>query len=291
MNNAIFVIVNNNHFEYMITMLNSLLVNWKNYPTILCNYDSDLPEDKLDKLRTYPNLKLVPLELKDNEVGVCPSYKTSGMLIAYGKLKIWSESYDMYDNILLMDVDTIVLNPLDELIENTELSIFRDCNKLAFLKKTPELRDMLIEDGISDYFNANFRYDGEAANSGIIMVPKKYRSKENHDYLMYLLNRYKDYNIWADQAIVNLWMLKNNVIPTNGVMYNFLTLYLDPKSDYWKDKDYHSEFSKELESVSIMHFALKPQHILNQKYLADENSSTYFSKKILDIYEKYQIRY
>ena len=52
-------------------------------------------------------------------------------------------------------------------------------------------------------------------------IPQKYRTKENYDYLVYLTKRYFRYLKHDDQSVINMWMWKNAISPTNKIEYNY----------------------------------------------------------------------
>lgn len=290
MNNAIFIMLNSNHFHYTVAFLNSLTKNWGTYPTILCHHTNDLTQEQINKLKTYSRLKLLPLDLNENEVGKVPSHKSHGMLVSYGRLRIWSpvweHLYAEYDNILYIDIDTLVLKPLDELINKSEFTIFRAENKLDFEFTPQELRGLLEEDGLSTFFDMDFTFNGITGNAGVMVIPKYLRTEENYNYLMYLLNRYKKYNRLADQAIVNLWMIKNQIkTDISSVKFNFLTFFLNPKSTYWNSNNVglEEEFSK----IHVMHFVIKPEQITNCPYIEYSDESLKYCHKAAELFNFY----
>lgn len=248
MNNIISIILNENFFKYTIPFLNSLKKNWPWHPEILCHYDN-LDSNQIEQLSKYSNLKLTQVKIEENEIGLCPPERDQHMLFAYTKLRLFSEAYSEYDNILYLDVDTLVLKPLDNLLLKTDFTIFIDPTPLIFKHgyKNDELKELLKEDGLLEHLDADLKT--RIGNSGVMLIPKKYRTSDNYNYILYLLNRYKSYNQWADQSIINYWILKNNIKLDLDIKFNYISIYFNNNN-------------QDLNELSILHFVkIKPLDI------------------------------
>jgi len=151
-----------------------------------------------------------------------PMNRTQDMAITYFKLNAWSYKYDEYDNILYIDTDTLVLKPLDELLDSEEFAIMKDPILMNFINKTEKLTALLKEDDLHNHFNN--KIECPMINAGLFVLPKKYRTKETHDYIQYLRDRYNPFNFYADQAIITLWWLKNKIPAMLSRNYNFFSL-------------------------------------------------------------------
>lgn len=288
MNNAIFIIVNSHHFHYAIAFLNSLVENWPNHPTILCNHTADLNQEQLKRLASYDKLSLHLLELKPEEIGNRPVHKSDGMLVAYGKFRLWSNLYEAFDTLLFLDVDTLVLKPLDDLIQEQDFKIFRAEHRLQLYGDPDEIRTKLSEDGLLDYFNANLVHEGIGANTGVMVIPKPIRTQDNYECLLSLLDRYKAYDKWwADQSTINIWMLKKNIPrPSNTELrYNFLTFYLSSQHPFWTNQNL--DLDVEFKNIHILHFVIKPEEILKHPSLKTAGIPTPHSQKSYDLFEYY----
>jgi len=117
---------------------------------------------------------------------------------------------------------------------------------LYFLKKNEDekIRQYLKEDGLLEHFNENI--ESKMVNAGLFILPKKYRTKEQYEYIYYLANRYNHYNFYGDQTIITLWAFKNNIIPTLNENYNFFPLNFNYRS-------------YDLTNVRMLHFiCIKP---------------------------------
>jgi len=273
MNNAIAIIFNKSYLKYAIPFLNSIKKNWNNHPIILCHH-CDLDTEDLATLTNYSNIKLIHTVLSNNEYGINPPYRADGFTYAYSKLKLWSSDYDEYDNILYLDVDTLVLKPMEELFLKSKFTIFRNRMNIIFKEDSDKehIKKLLEEDSILQYIH-DTNLNIVTGNSGVFLLPRSYRTQENYEYLLYLTHRYSQYNRFADQSIINLWMLKTNIPVNEDTRFNFLSVYL-------KNPDYMYK----LEDAYLIHFIwIKPIDVGFREW----NDLDGYHERLISLYNSY----
>lgn len=85
----------------------------------------------------------------------------------------------------------------------------------------PELNLRLEVNGIS-----RRALEDAMVNSGVFMIPKKYRSKANLETMLALQERYNSFFVHSDQSIISIWCLMNNIPLSRDFRYNFQTQYI-----------------------------------------------------------------
>jgi len=241
LNNCIFTAVDKKYEEYAKACFNSLIKNYKNHPEVLIYYE-ELTDEFKSYVNTLENFKLIKKKLfNTSQLNLGPVSNK----IVYFRYLLWSNEFHMYDNVMHLDVDTLILGDLSYLFETQEFLMFDNMEILKdvyIIQKSIEAQTALSEYGIQyDVYNPP-----KFANAGIFVIPKKYRTKEN---LNQLLNISKDLSIYlkyADQSAINLWMIKNNIPVSDKIEYNF-----QPHFFNYQDNMY------ELKDVKIIHFAAK----------------------------------
>ena len=276
MNNVIFIMTNGGYFKYTIPFLNSIKKNWAAHPEILCNHH-ELTDEQIDILKGYSNLTLIDVDdVTINKIENLPAVpaRDSKYTFTYIKLNIWSDAYDKYDNILYLDVDTLVLRPMDDLLNAEDFTIFRDPTPLIFKSPDDRLRILLKEDSILHKLGDDLK--AVIGNCGVMLIPKKVRNKVNNESMLYLLDRYKDYSWWGDQSIVNLWIIRDDLKITDDVKFNFLSIVFD-YVDYNFDE------------IRLIHFVMKKpndENFLGWNHIKDQN----LRQKLFDLYKGYEKR-
>ena len=250
MKNAIFCTVDDNYIKYLIPFINSIKKNFPNHPEIIIYY-LGAGQDIKKKMRAYDNVKLVNYQLdieklKGLSLGVV---NNPAIFVRYA---LWSSDFDEYDNILHLDVDSIILKPLDSLLHKSDFFCVSDhSNTPQYRLFDPEKYDkrlvkMLAQDNI-DFFPSN---QDDMINAGVFLIPKKYRTKYYADQLWYLNKRYNKYLMFADQSAISLWCHLNRIPITKEYHFNFQVPFL------FSDSLFYSKFycDFDLENIHILHF-------------------------------------
>lgn len=216
---AIFISIDSkfeSHWEYFNA---SLAVNWPDHPDVLVALH-DRNGALEEKIRATNRYTILDSDILKNSKSGPVMKHLEGKVNAeafYARLILWSDIFQDYDTILHLDVDTLVLAPLDKLIQSDNFLIAEDLyegsNYLFNDHTSDELNKLLSEDGIS--------IPARQANAGVFCIPKRYRSKKSFLEIMHLLNRYKDHLRWADQSLINIWMLKNQIPIAESPVWNF----------------------------------------------------------------------
>jgi len=128
---------------------------------------------------------------------------------------LWSDILDEYDKVIYLDADMIVLGNMDEIFQRNHFVMIRQPGKNRLLRREncEEVESLLARDGIER--------TKEAGNSGVMMLPRKLRSKENLKQLLDINVRYHEYLEWQDQTTINLWCRRNNIELSDDYHYNY----------------------------------------------------------------------
>lgn len=210
---TIATVVDDRYYKYIIPWLNSIIRNYPAYPHILIYY-TNLNKDQLEYLSSFERISLREINLEKNAIGPTTDRMSSQ---AYAKYLYFLDN--KYDKILHIDPDALVLKPLDELFNyNDFFSVIcintTTLRKIKSISRKIILKAMLLQNGLVQ----NSRY---IMNTGVLLIPQKYRTKENYDYLVYLTKRYFKYLKHWEQSVINMWMWKNNIRPTDKIEFNY----------------------------------------------------------------------
>lgn len=234
--NAIFISFTDSHFHFVKSFWHSLKANYPYHPILLVNYIGNSQEVK-DFFRQCNSAELIQVE---NSY----SYSTAHMLnpVIYQRFNLWTEQFDEYDKILYLDVDMIVLKPLDHIFASNEFYICSDHSlkaRIFYDGAEKIVGDMLLEDGIvlPEGMDA-------MANAGMFLIPKQYRSAESYAKLLYLARRYHQFGAFADQSIISLWCLSENIPFSKSYEDNFQIRFF-----------YFDEINIPLKKINILHFS------------------------------------
>ena len=236
--NAISLSINDGYVWHAQCLLKSLQRNWPDHPIVLVQH-TGLSKQSESVLGSFPGVLFChsARSIEGPPINLAPA---ADRWATYLRLNLWNDDFADYDGILYLDADTIVLKPLDEILAINEFVIFKDQNAdtlgMFIDRGNQALQDLLSLDG--------FILGADMANAGVFVIPKRYRSGRAFEEITALLDRYNTYIRFADQTIINLWMLKHNIKPVDDRRYNFLV------------RQPHKVLqSLGLENVRILHFA------------------------------------
>lgn len=251
MSNAIFIGgCTNEYVKYAIAFLNSIKINYPNHPKILFHYLDSLSPENVKIIEKYKDVEIIKVKLEEEELGYgWDKDENPRWHDTYVKLRCFSENYSQYDKLLYLDIDTLVLKPLEELFNFNEFIIVNDCGVLNFFRteEVEKIKDKIKEDGLNTYFP-------RTGNAGCFLVPKKYRTKFNHNQIIYLLNRYRKELMVADQSLINMWMAKNSIESKDWYKFNCQIRMLTNTECNIKLQDVHLLHYSNLKADSPMFF-------------------------------------
>lgn len=270
--NAIFISFDDKHFHFAKSFLFSIKANYSNHPLILANYNGK-SNSILTFLQAIDNLKIINLrESYSYEIGHMPS------TIVFQRFNLWTDQFDDYDNILYLDVDIIILSSLDYLFNKDDFYIFSDHSPYAKIfrqQDSPEIVDMLKEDNISIPCTID-----SMANSGVFLIPKKYRTPMYYQKLIAIAEKYHRYVAFSDQSIISLWCLSENIVFHAEYENNCQIRFF-----------YYKDICIAIDDIRILHFSggakpgMKPNGILGDDGVTDfgfyfiANDIRYFYRK------------
>lgn len=242
MKSAIFVTLNKDFLDFFYIFLNSLKKNYPDHPELLI-YHTDLAAGDVNRLEDLDRVRLFSISENNEHTGpVMAKYHNIDPHVFYTRYLIWKNFADDYDSILHLDLDVLVMKPLNDLIESDEFMIFQDryddLDAVFYDNNNLNLKTLLKKDNI----NMPTSY----ANAGVFLVPQKYQTAENYDALIDITSRYKDHLIWADQSALNVWLAKEKIDIKNDDQYNYQVFHISR---------YRSPLSLfKLKDASIIHF-------------------------------------
>ncbi len=233
--NLIFCSLDQNVFREAKIFIKSLDNNFPDHPPVYV-YQLGLSASQVAWLESFKDVyckNLEPEHFKDFPLMERYTGKTTPVTV-YSRLGIWNELHLEFDNVLYLDVDTIVMGSLSELFEKDQFFCVRDTmsRSTPLLKKQDqeEVKRLLREDNI---------VIGETGNTGMMVIPKSVRTKSQYNLLLKLGDRYKEYFLYQDQSLINLWMAKNGLVAAQDTRYNFQVRDIRYGTDLRKEKLIH----------------------------------------------------
>lgn len=216
---AIAVSILPNYLKFLVTFLDSLRRVQPDHPDVVVCQKGFTPEMTAFLVARYRRVRVIDaagrVPVKGPAIMDRDATDVEGF---YARFLVWSSLFDEYDNVLYTDVDMLALSPLTEMFEQKE---FLCCPESLLGSQSqfynpddPELIRLLEEDGLG-------KFDQTPANTGVMLVPKRYRTPEQLAELGRLSQRYKKHLIWGDQSLTNLWMARNGIKPVEHFRFNY----------------------------------------------------------------------
>lgn len=227
--NAIFISFDDNYLSYAKSCINSIFSNYPSHPVILINYAGRHKMVTDDEVRSG-RVRFLNLS---NDFKFCLGPINNA--IVYDRLLLWTDIFDEFDQILHLDVDTLVLRPLDEFFESRRFHIISDNHPLA---RTLKIHDQRIHHNMDPYASTHctqlLEKDGlksmnephKMGNAGVFLVTREHREQRQFILLIELATRYDQYLAYADQSVIALWCAKNNIQPTQDFTFNYQIRFL-----------------------------------------------------------------
>jgi lipopolysaccharide biosynthesis glycosyltransferase len=287
MRNAIFVAFDDMHWHYAMNCFNSIRDNYPFHPDILVYYNG-FRKERIAWLKGQAWLKLFLNPELPKDLIAYKYHKDVVSDMVYYKYLLWTEQFDNYDNILHLDVDTIILSSLNELFEKTDFFVVK--NNLYFKElqvlDTNKDNRAILKLRLSNV-GLNFPQQGDMINAGVFLIPKKYRTPEYYNTLLNITRVFLPYLKYADQSALSLWCMLHNIKPSEDYSYNFqmplFNKFLVPR---YKSTGSIFSFKKDiLNSIRIIHYSgsIKPDR---EKFMKWGLMGRY-SKLFRDCYRRY----
>lgn len=241
MKNCIFLTFDDSYFDLAKVCIGSLKINYPNHPLVLVDYrgsDSEI----IDFIINSEKFELLNIDL-DIEKFKSLNLGVVGSSIIYHRFLLWEDYFLKYDTIIYLDCDMVILQPFPELFESRKfLAIHDNSSSPIFNKKHPtqELSAIAKTDGINiEGFEDNM------INSGLLVIPKEFRSRKYLEQLWHLTSKYDKYTYHSDQSILSIWMYINKMQSSLDYKYNFQSHFIMmPKIQ-----------NTEIESIKILHYS------------------------------------
>lgn len=220
MRNAVFLTFDDAYWDHARACLNSIRVNYPGYPLLLISYDGTSPAIR----RWLSRLRRAELASPDRFRLSCEGFPAGPVAseMVYRRYALWGDEFSGLDSILGLDVDTLVLKPLDGLFLHDEFfavsnHCFYDDVRVfgADRSDNPELMSLLDEDGLSYPSRAD-----DMINAGVFLLPRRRRSRFEQEGLVSLTRRYARWLAYADQSAISLWMHRHRIRASHTYAYN-----------------------------------------------------------------------
>ena len=217
----IYCVMNSGFFSVGQLSLRILHRNFPDHPDIFV-HGVDLEKAQIQTLSEIPRVHCENVEFKGfSGFPLIDAHCRQSEQVTYGRFHIWLHGLPDYNNVLYLDLDTIVLRSLHDLCTQAEFFIVRDIyiplggrnDAIVRNPRDVQLRQLLREDSI--------RLPECGANAGVFLVPKKYRTQAHANEILRLALRYKNHLRWADQSLLNIWLASVGIKPVEHVENNY----------------------------------------------------------------------
>lgn len=265
MNNAIFIALDDNHWHYFARLYNSIQENYPTHPKLLVYYAGN-DTVRMSWLMYKPDIKLEIVRDLPFDIDYDWHHKSVPSKMIYYKYLLWSGQYDEYDNILHLDADTIVLSPLNDIIESPEFFIVRNnlpFKEIRIITENKQYRDV-VKRKLKSH-NIRYPEQRDMVNAGVFVIPKRYREKEYLDSLINITEDFKYLLDYADQSAISLWCLKHHIHHSEDYRYNFqmplFTKFFRPRYKGGLNVGNYFSLKKDiLDRIKIVHYSgtIKP---------------------------------
>ena len=256
MNNAIYIVFDDQHKQHARACLNSIEKHYPDHPTIIVVYDGH-DEGFLEYLQSIKRVRFRPYRKKRLLLKFPQGISSSKI---FAKLDLWSNSFHEFDDILYLDADTLILKPLDKLFQG---EFFVTGNNIPFKEArvfnpkyegNKTLLTLLLEDNLHFLADKN-----DMCNAGVFVIPRKYRTVMEHRYLYKIISRYNEYISYADQSIISIWSHLKGIRYSEEYQYNFQVplfdkLFRSRYKDFGLKSIWHKDISF-LDNIHILHFS------------------------------------
>lgn len=218
---AVLVTVDARYADPLHLFLGSLHRHFPSHPEVLvCTTEWD---DALHERfrRLFPFVTWV--DVADLEWDAGPPMKHQeefNRSVMYARWAALTSRFDRYDQILYLDADMLVLEPLDALVTSSQMMAFEELfphkTTLVFTDRNAAgLQPLLATDELCDHdWNV-------AANAGVIVLPRSVRTAGHLATAQRITRQYAPHLMWGDQSLLNVWMARYRLGVTHDCRFNY----------------------------------------------------------------------
>ena len=218
---AVMVTVDAHYADMLQLFLGSLHRHYPNHPDVLvCTTGWNAPlQDRFRRL--FPFVTWVDAAYLEWHAGPPMQHQeTFDHSIMYARWAALTTRFDRYDQVLYLDADILVLEPLDTLFDADRL--------VAFEERYPDKATLVFNDRCADGLKALLEADelGDydwsiAANAGVIVWPRSVRAAGHLAAAERITRHYAPYLMWGDQSLLNVWMARYRLGVTHDCRFNY----------------------------------------------------------------------
>ncbi len=267
---AILMTFDQRYLNYGLACLQSMSVHYPDHPDVYVCYEGEHPQD-LERI--YGFERVYPITFLDSDQQIEGlDYGLVGSKQVYMRFYAWSHVFDVYEKVMYLDADCLVLHPLDHMFQETDFYILADLMTKAadcWVFKLEYANDMqfqllLKEDG---FVYEDLQYT--MCNAGVFVVPKKYRTPGYAEELWEIARKYNHYLKLGDQSVISIWCAKHGIQGKHRFEDNLQTaglFYFNQDLEIGDIRGYSSGKTP----LNIFHFSyLKPHALITQRYRAN----------------------
>lgn len=291
--NAVAVVVNQSFVHYVKPLLNSIKRNWFDHPTILLFLSTDVEEqyeveynqkERVVVKRFNPN----DFEYRKYLVDKKDKFSSKGFNDAgFFIINFWSQMYENYNNILILDADMLVLKNLTFLFEDDNFLGISAANESilpAFSNTFPTVTKILayLTAYAKALYNGIFLKRYESLNSGVIKIGKQDRSARKYKAMLRILKTFRKY-CPSDQEIIFLWTKKFKKPIQTDFRLNFQARFFNALKENTLPHNLAAAIHEAANDIHILHFnGVKPD---NPDFL--HHPWTKGRQELVDLYNSY----
>ncbi len=216
--NTIFVSIDNNFYTLLLEFLRVIKKNYKDHPLIHIIYINLTEKQKSKAFFVNKNIKFIENSITESLIWPIMLHLNSSKydsIVFYARFMIWNEYFRKFDKVLHLDVDMLILGPLDYIFKKDDFFIVEDIYEWHdFINiNDKNLKKLFKQDNISK--------TPKCANAWMFLVTKKYLTNKVFKEFIEIKNNYKNFIRFADQSIINIFLHKNNIKISNDYKSNF----------------------------------------------------------------------
>jgi lipopolysaccharide biosynthesis glycosyltransferase len=243
-NNAIFLTFDDGYQLLGMACIQSIKYRYPEHPVILVLFTGQ-DEGTICSLKKIDNVILLD-EKKYLFSADGFSSGPVGSPAVYNRYILWSDLFPEYDDILYLDSDVLVLLPLDDIFKHDDFfSVANNCSYYTVRIFKPEYENDERLHKLLNSYHIEYPYEpNDMINSGVMVIPKKYRNEENFNQLINITRDFSEFLGFEDQSAISLWMKIHGIQPYFDYEYNYQTAFL-----------FKNENENILNEIHILHFS------------------------------------